>query len=204
MCKKQDIYKYVCHEPRSEERAQNARHVWRELTGRTVISSARRLVQQPDRATKQDWFRCVGSTRGGVALLTLLGMLRSLQLRHNVVSLLAKAVALLIEPNGNLLFPGSVLTQTFEGEVTSVSDADVIIQFRVADDLEDRRVKRRELSRDLEEGQPVQVKCHLELVLPSEPLMDEAIRDFENKYRELDEVLKEVQFLQDTYEEVEQ
>lgn len=188
-----DTYERFCRRPKDPETAKSARAEWRKFRARTHMSSARRLIQHPQDATKQDWFRCVGTFSGNMALLACMHMIQRLDLRYNAAALLAKTAEIAVPTDLEILkaFPMSILTEVYDGEVVSVCDKEIIVHFRINDDLEERRVRRSMLARDVCEGQPIQARCHLELVPPARALTDEEVAAYEKEYEDMTKLLDE-------------
>jgi hypothetical protein len=90
--------------------------------------------------------------------------------------------------------PKALLIQEFDGEVTSVSDESVTIEFLVEDDTEVRHFRRGDVDPDhpLQVGDPVQVRCELKFIPPRPPMTDSQVQDWKKKHAWMEKLQKRI------------
>lgn len=187
-------YAHFCQIPKDEQENLKFKKDWCTFLGRFFMSSAVRFVKKPHEVTRQDWFRVVGTVRGNVALLTIMHTLRlDIDAKHRIINLLREAIQVSV-PNAILVWSLSevLFTQIFKGEVTLVSDENVIIRFKIGDDLVERRFTLADKisDRSIEEGQTVQASCVLEFVAPTTPMTDEEIERYAAQYDDFEKYIE--------------
>ncbi|MBL7154385.1 MAG: hypothetical protein ISS79_11770 [Phycisphaerae bacterium] len=184
--------KLFCERPVDPQMLEDVKAKWKELVQTQSAGKAVRFAQEPDRH-----FAALKAFYGSspMALSDLLSndsprLKSAFELALGACAdLRAKIMATLVSASREV-----VLTDVFEGVVTSITDKEVIVEFKVDDDLDVRQFSWDDIGDIykwlLEEGQAVRARCELELVPPREPMSSEEIEKWKRQYRDVRGYLK--------------
>lgn len=199
-----------CGEPKDEQTKMTGEKKWSNLMEKQKRGSNIRCIQEPQRATQQDLFRFRDSHATNVAkeirfdqldderkrealtkVQEAVGVLAAYVIKVETKTL-AEASLILLTNGERKLPPKPVFTQSFEGLVRSVDDEQIIVEFKVGDDLEERQFARKEmkLAGKIEEGDTVWARCQLDLVGPTPPMSSGEIEKWKQEHRDMEEYHK--------------
>jgi hypothetical protein len=192
MCETERVRIAFYRELKSERRSKKGKHRWRAFMKQVDRERVRRLIGQSDqKAQPQDRLLLIERLSENVARIMLFyeadlgneAQARALEVLREAIEQAIRA----LQPSPTSV-PTVVLTQLFEGVVTSVYKKAVRVQFKVEDDLEDREFRRRDLrtSQSIEEGQAVRARCQLEVLPPTKPMSPEETRKWKEQYRDVE------------------
>ena len=184
-----------CKKPVNKEAEVEAQRKWKEFVEEATTYVIPDFMERPEARTARVRRKMVEAISSAPAdLLYDLGCAKNRDRFGHFVKLVQEElghwkstfIRVLIEPS-----PEAIFTQVYKGEVTSVDGEDIIVRFKVGDDLEERRfaIADRFSNRPIQEGQPVQARCQLELVQPTRPLTYDEIREYESQYDGIEEHL---------------
>lgn len=174
-----------CEKPVDEQRSEEAAAKWNALVRTESAGNAVRFAQEPHQqfaALKAFYVSSAGK------LFDLVS--KDLPRFKSVIDLLQRAFADLLSTVTDIQVSASrkvVLTQIFEGIVTSITDKHVMIEFKIDDDLDVRQFSWDDVDGfyrlALEEGRPVRARCELELIPPREPMSEDERKKWEEEHR---------------------
>jgi len=174
---------------KNQGRSPTGKAKWRRYMKRTYRECVERLIgQSPAEAKPHDRLLLIERLSANLASIMLFykadlsseSQVRAFELLKEAIEPVVRA----LEPSSAPV-PTVVLTQLFEGVVTGMDRRAVSIEFKMDNDLEERKFSRQNLrtSRTIEEGQGVRARCQLELLPATEALAPEEIARWKEQYR---------------------
>ncbi len=184
--------KLFCEIPSSKHAKREAKTKWKTLVLTESAAKAVRFAQKPHKQ-----FSALKSFYGSSAVELFSLLSGDLAKFKRLIELVQKDVGhWRLKMMGMLVSvsPEIMLTEVFEGIVTSKTDNHVTIEFKLGDDLDVRQFSWDDFDiiykGVLDEGQVVRARCQLELISPREPMSDNEIEKWKRQYRDVRGYLK--------------